>query len=86
MEVRFYSAFIVSVVGQNTWVDGEGFFRASVNSGAALYAVSVIDRVGNFLFIGKNSTMSPIRSAVFSRNGSGVVISYIPPLGAMWTP
>ena len=51
MEVRFYSAFIVSVVGQNTWVDGEVFFRASVNSGAALYAVSVIDRVGNFLLI-----------------------------------
>ena len=63
MEVSCSIDLIVSFVGWNKGAYFEGFLRASINSSAALFAMSTIDKVGNFLLVGKNSTMSSMRSA-----------------------
>ena len=60
MEVSCSSYLIVYVVICKKGACGGRFLRASGNSRDALFAVSSVDRVGNFVLVGKNSTMSPM--------------------------
>ena len=58
MEVSCSSDYIVSVVGFNKGSDGELFLRSSVNSIAALFAVSASDRGGNLALDGGGYNVS----------------------------
>ena len=58
MEVSCSSDFIVFIVGFKKGADGEELSRDSVNSSVVLFTVPPSDRVGNFMLVGKYSTVS----------------------------